>query len=64
MDLPSLQALVTRSTLLTNDERTYWLGTLATMQPVQHQKLEAILTEAESVPLKESVQQYFAALRA
>ena len=62
MTLPELQALITRSELLTNDERAYWLGTLGTMQPQQLQKLEAILTEAETIPLKESVHEYFQAI--
>lgn len=63
MELSQLQALITRSTLLTNEERAYWLGTLPTMNPHQTEKLVAILTEAESVPLKESVHQYFEALK-
>ncbi len=63
MELSQLQALITRSTLLTGDERTYWLGTLPTMNPGQIEKLVGILLEAESVPLKESVHQYFEALK-
>ncbi len=62
MDLPQLQALIARSTILTKDERMYWLGTLPTMQPPQIAKLEEILTEAEKVPLKESVHDYFQAI--
>lgn len=62
MTLPELQALVTRSTLLTQEEKTYWLTTLPTLQPEHMAKLEAILVEAEKVPLKESVHQYFTSL--
>ncbi len=62
MDIPQLQALISRSTLLTNDERTYWLATLPAMQTAQIAKLVEILTEAEKVPLKESVHEYFQAI--
>lgn len=62
MDISQLQALIARSTLLTNDERAYWLATLPTMQLPQIAKLVEILTEAEKVPLKESVHQYFQAI--
>ena len=62
MDLPSLQALVTRSALLTDDERKYWLSMLPTLVPQHIQKLEAILAEAETIPLKESVHEYFQAI--
>ena len=62
MDLLSLQALVARSALLTDDERKYWLSMLPTLDFQHIQKLEAILTEAETIPLKESVHEYFQAL--
>ena len=63
MDLPTLQALVTRSTLLTETERKYWLGTLPTMSPEQCEKLEHILTEAEKIPLAQSVHTYYENLK-
>ncbi len=63
MELPQLLDLIRRSTLLSEDERNYWLTASATMRPEQLKKLEDILTQAESIPLKESIQRYFAAVR-
>lgn len=64
MTLPELTLLVRRSTLINNDEREYWLSALSTMKSPQIAKLETILTEAEKIPLEESVHQYFQSLGA
>lgn len=64
MDLPSLQALVTRSRLLTEVERAYWLTVIAEMKPEHLGKLEQILTAAEKVPLQQTVHDYYSAVAA
>lgn len=64
MDLSQLQALIQKSTLITDEERAYWLQTLPTMKPEHVAKLEAILSEGETIHVDEKVHQYFSALRA
>ena len=64
MDVAQLQALVERSILLSPEEKKFWLQSLQTMRGEQMEKLEQILTEAEKIPLKESVQKYFQAVEA
>ncbi len=59
MDLSQLQALIQKSTLLTNDERVYWLQSLSTMKQQHVAKLEAILSEGETIHVEEKVHQYF-----
>ena len=63
MDLAQLQALIQKSTLLTDSERAYWLETLATMKPEHVAKLEAILSEGEKIHMEDKVQQYFNAIK-
>ena len=63
MYLSQLQALIQKSTLLTNDERAYWLQALPEMSPEHTAKLEAILAEGETIHIEEKVQQYFSAVR-
>ena len=62
MDLAQLQALVQRSTLLSPDDRAYWLGALPTMSPQQVDKLENILSAGEEIHIEEKVKDYFAAV--
>ncbi len=63
MDLPQLTDLIRRSTLLTTEERAYWLSASPSMKPEQLAKLEQILVAAEQIPLQQSVQNYFAAVK-
>ncbi len=63
MDPSQLQVLVQRSTLLSADERAYWLQTLPTMTAEQQGKLEAILSEAEKISLTDAVHTYFNTLK-
>ena len=60
MDLPTLQSKVQTSRLLSEAERTYWLGNIAHMTPEQLQKLETILAEAEGLSWSEEMQNYIA----
>ncbi len=62
MDFPQLQALIQRSTLITNEERAYWLQTLPYMTPEHMTKLEGILTAGENIHLEDKVKQYFTAV--
>lgn len=58
MTLHELHALIVRSTILSPEDRAYWLSILTTMRPEQAQKLENILVEAEKIPLQEKVREY------
>ena len=57
MDLPSL---LQRSTLLSAEEKAYWMQMLPVMDAKKKEKLQTILTQAEQIPLKEHVQAYYA----
>lgn len=59
MSIQQIHALVERSKILTNTERSYWLATVPKMTPDQVAKLEAILSKASQIPWTEHVQRYF-----
>lgn len=63
MDSLQLQALIRKSTLITSDERAYWLKTLPTMKPEHAARLEKILGEGETIRVEEKVQEYFTAVK-
>ncbi len=58
MDLPTLQAKVIASRLLTEQEKQYWAQNLPKMNPEQLNKLEGILLEAEKIPWQEQMDNY------
>lgn len=58
MDLPSLQTKIGQSALLTDAERTYWMGNIVKMTPEQLEKLETILMQAERISWDEEAQHY------
>ena len=62
MSITEIHALVERSKLLSQSERTYWLQTLPSMTPDQVAKLETILTKASQIPWTEHVQRYFSVI--
>lgn len=49
MTVSELQSLINKSPILTADDKTYWLGVLATMKPEHYAKLENILTKGASL---------------
>ena len=59
MTSAELQALVTRSTLLSPADRAYWLESLPTMSPEETAKLEGILTQGEKINIGGAVKNYF-----
>ncbi|NOS67873.1 MAG: hypothetical protein HOO67_05955 [Candidatus Peribacteraceae bacterium] len=63
MDSSQLQALIQKSTLLTETERAYWLQQLPTMTPPHIETLEAILAEGETIHIEQKVQDYFTAVK-
>ena len=63
MDSAQLQVLIRKSSLLTEEERAYWLQNLPVMRPEHVAKLETILAEGETIHVEEKVQQYFTAVR-
>ncbi len=58
MDTAQLTALVQKSALLTEGERSYWLVTLPKMTPEQQQRLAEILAKAEGIPWQEQIAKY------
>ncbi|MBI2635802.1 hypothetical protein HYW84_00545 [Candidatus Peregrinibacteria bacterium] len=63
MDSLQLQKLVSKSKLLSDEERAYWLRTLPSMKPEHVAKLERILSEGENIHVEEKVRDYFTAVR-
>lgn len=49
MDLTQIHALIQRSDLLTEADRTYWLASLSAMKPERIAALEKILLEGEAI---------------
>ena len=64
MDSSQLQVLIQKSTLLSPEDRAYWLQTLSSMKPEHVAKLEVILSEGEKIHMEDKVQQYFNAIKA
>ncbi|MBP9850183.1 MAG: hypothetical protein KBC47_00635 [Candidatus Peribacteraceae bacterium] len=58
MDLQTLSNKVQLSRLLTESERTYWVGNLPHMSEEQLQKLETILQEAQELSWSTEMQTY------
>jgi|GEM_PF-3117413 hypothetical protein len=58
MDTATLTTKVQTSQLLSEADRTYWLGNIPRMTELQLKKLEAILNEASDLPWNEEMQHY------
>ena len=58
MDAATLQTKVQSSRLLTEEEKTYWIGNLSRMTVEQLMKLNSILTEAAGINWTEKAKNY------
>ncbi len=62
MDRASLKRLVTKSTVLSPEEKDYWHTHLPTMSTDQCARLEEILGMPDEMPFAAELEQYFSAL--
>ncbi len=60
MTTEQIRALVLQSTVLTEEERSYWLKHLPQMDQSQLDRLEAILAAPVQVPFKKEIDTLFA----